>query len=70
MIRRGAKGTDYTLKIKFVTRGDPESSPEPEQRAGRVRKLLDPLRLVYFNEDDNVKRMPLLQRSLGSLLQL
>jgi hypothetical protein len=56
MVLRGAKGTKCTLKIKYVTRGDPESSPEPEARAGRVRKALDLLRRVYSDGDDNIKK--------------
>jgi hypothetical protein len=54
MISRGQKGLDCTIKARYVTKGDPESSPEPESSRGKRKKTPEPPRAVYSDAEDDV----------------
>jgi hypothetical protein len=54
MISRGSKGLDCTIEAKYVTKGDPDLSPEPESSRGKRKKTPDPPRAVYSDAKDDV----------------
>ena len=56
MVSRGLKGINCVIKARFITKGDPESLPEPEKALGKRRKTPDPLKLVYLDNDSNAKK--------------
>ena len=64
MASRGSKGIDCTIKARFVTKGDPESLPEPERISGKRRKIPDPPKLVYSDNNSNTKKsIPLIKKA-------
>jgi len=56
MVSRGPKGLDCIIEARFVTKGDPDSSPEPERASGKRRKTPDPPKLVYSDDDSDTKK--------------
>ena len=56
MVSRSLKGINYVIKARFITKGDPELLPEPEKALGKRRKILDPPKLVYLDNNNNAKK--------------
>ena len=64
MISRGSKGINYIIKARFITKGDPELLPELEKALGKRRKILDPPKLVYLDNNSNTKKsIPLIKKA-------
>ena len=56
MVSRGSKGVNCVIEARFITKGDPESLPELEKALGKRRKILDPPKLVYLDDDSDAKK--------------
>jgi hypothetical protein len=56
MVSRGSRGINYTLEARFVTKGDLELSPILDRTLRKRRKILDPPKLVYLDNDSNTKK--------------
>jgi hypothetical protein len=56
MVSRGSKGVDCVIEARFVTKEDPESSPILDRTSGKRRKIPDPPKLVYSDNDSNAKK--------------
>jgi hypothetical protein len=56
MVSRGSKGVNCIIKAWFITKGDLESSPILDRTLGKRRKIPDPLKLVYSDNDSNTKK--------------
>ncbi|KAH8778116.1 hypothetical protein F5882DRAFT_156237 [Hyaloscypha sp. PMI_1271] len=56
MVSRGSRGVDCALEARFVTKGDPESSPILDRTSGKRRKIPDPPKLVYSDDDSDAKK--------------
>jgi len=56
MVSRGSRGVDYVIEARFVTKGDPDSSPILDRTSGKRRKIPDPPKLVYSDDDSDAKK--------------
>jgi hypothetical protein len=56
MVSRGLKGVNCVIKARFITKGDLESSPILDRTLGKRYKILDPLKLVYSDNNSNTKK--------------
>jgi hypothetical protein len=63
MVSRGLRGIDCVIEARFVTKRDPDSSPILDRTLGKRRKILDPLKLVYSDDDSDAKKsVPLIKK--------
>jgi hypothetical protein len=56
MVSRDLKGINYIIKARFVTKEDSELLPELEKVLGKRRKIPDPPKLVYSDNNSNAKK--------------
>jgi hypothetical protein len=56
IVSRGSKGINCVIKARFITKGDLELSPILDRTLGKRRKIPDPPKLVYSDNDSNTKK--------------
>ena len=63
IVSRGSRGINYVIKARFVTKEDLNSSPILDRTSRKRRKIPDPPKLVYSDNDSNTKKsIPLIKK--------